>query len=373
MVNKDVLNRSFWALPVGKALDVLETTAMGLSQEEAQQRSYVFGKNVLPTKAKITKLRIFFRQFKSPLILLLIVAGIITLFLRHFNDAVFIFGAALVNSLLGFYQENKAEEALTHLKTYIKERVRVFRDNHEIEIDAAELVPGDIVHLSQGGRVPADCRVIYANDLMVDQSILTGESLPVSKKEAAVSFKAVLADQQSMVFSGTAVVQGFANAVVTAVGSNTEIGKIAELVRGPEREKTPLQAAMARFSIRVGLILILATALIFVMGILGGQSTFDMFLIAVAIAVAAIPEGLPIALTVILAMGVQRLAHKKGIVRKLLAAETLGSTSVILTDKTGTLTQAKMTLSKINIFEGLGENKTEDLVLKLVILNETLS
>ena len=369
MVNKDILNHSFWALPVGKALDVLETTAMGLSQEDAQRRSYIFGKNVLPTKTKITKLRIFFRQFKSPLILLLIVAGVITLFLRHFNDAAFILGAALVNSFLGFYQENKAEEALIHLKTYIKERVRVFRDNHEIEIDAAELVPGDMIHLSQGGRVPADCRIIYANDLSVDQSILTGESLPVLKKEAAISFKAVLADQQSMVFSGTAVVQGFANAVVTAIGVNTEIGKIAELVRGPEREKTPLQAAMARFSVKVGLILIIMTAVIFAMGILGGQSKFDMFLIAVAIAVAAIPEGLPIALTVILAMGVQRLAYKKGIVRKLLAAETLGSTSVILTDKTGTLTQAKMELSKISIFDNLVKNTTEDLILQLVILN----
>ncbi|MDP3901903.1 MAG: cation-transporting P-type ATPase [bacterium] len=370
MITKEILKRSFWALPAEECLNMLETTTFGLSHEDVNQRSSFFGVNKLPEKGKITKLKIFMRQFKNPFIILLLISGTITLFLEDFKDTIFILAAAFVNAVLGFYQENKAEEALDHLRTYIEKRVRVFRDNRELEVDVTELVPGDIIHLSQGDRIPADGRIIYANDLQVDQSILTGESLPVPKSVESMSFETVLADQQSMIFSGTVAVQGFGNAVVTATGRHTEIGKIALLVGRPEREKTPLQGSVARLSWRIGFFLLGLTALIFGLGVYSGQSVFDMFLIAVAMAVSAVPEGLPVVLTVILAIGVQRLAGKRGIVRKLLAAETLGSTSIVLTDKTGTLTQAKMDLSRVTVFSDhdKGEN-ISDKIIELAIVN----
>jgi len=363
---KDILQRSFWALPIGEVLDILETTRTGLSEEEAAERLSIFKKNVLPHKAKLSRLGIFFRQFKSPLLALLVFAGGITSFLGDFRDAGVIFVVVASNIILGFYQENKAEAALAHLKTYIRERARVFRDGQEIEIDATNLVPGDVVHLSQGDRVPADCRVIYTNDFVVDEAILTGESLPVPKTTEPSSFKAVLGDRRSMVFSGTLAVQGFANAVVCTTGSETELGRIAGMVAAAEKEKTPLQNAIFHFTIKTSSILLILTLGVFVIGLSAGKPLLDMFLIAVAITVAAVPEGLPVALTVILAVGVQRLAKKNGVVRKLLAAETLGNTSVILTDKTGTLTQAKMELARISV---LDEKFSETELLKFALLN----
>lgn len=366
MITTDVLKRSFWALPVGEVLDVLETTREGLNEEEIKERQALLRKNVLPRGPRLSRLEIFVRQFKSPLLLLLLIAAAITLFLQDYKDAGVIIAVVMANVALGFYQENKAESALAHLKTYVRERTRVFRNGQELEIDAEDLVPGDIVRLAQGDRIPADCRVIYANDFMVDEAILTGESLPVTKNIDPVSFKDVLADRKSMAFSGTLVVQGFANAVVCATGHYTELGRIAEFVMATEKENTPLQNAIAHFSVKTSLILIVLTLVVFGLGLYSGKPLFDMFLIAVAIAVAAVPEGLPVALTVILAIGVQRLAKKNGVVRKLLAAETLGNTTVILTDKTGTLTQAKMDLAQIRIF---AENLKQERLLKLALLN----
>ncbi|MBI2024793.1 MAG: HAD-IC family P-type ATPase [Candidatus Harrisonbacteria bacterium] len=365
-IGKEVLQRSFWALPVSEALNILETTRTGLTDEQVAARRATFKKNVLPQTIGFSWLKIFLRQFKSPLLGLLLIAGGLSLFLGHFTDAAVIFAAAFANVIFGFYQENKAERALAHLRTYIKEKSRAFRNGQEIEVDAADLVPGDIIHLAQGDRVPADCRLIYINDLMVDEAILTGESLPVAKTLEPASFKTVLADRKSMVFSGTLVVQGFGNAVVVTTGQETELGKIAGMVAATKKEQTPLQSAIFRFSIKTSGILIVLTAAVFTLGIFYGKPLLDMFLIAVAIAVSAVPEGLPVALTVILAIGVQRLAKKSGVVRKLLAAETLGNTTVILTDKTGTLTQAKMELSKITLFSDAYSRQD---VLKMALLN----
>ncbi len=365
-ITKDVLQRSFWALPIGEVLDILETTRAGLAPEDIEERLGLFRENTLPQSSRLSRVNIFFRQFKSPLLTLLLGASIVTLFLKDWKDASVIIAAVVANIALGFYQENKAETALSHLKSYIIERTRVFRNGQEFEIDARELVPGDIIHLAQGDRVPADCRLVYINDLMVDETVLTGESLPVMKTTEPGSFKAALADRKSMVFSGTLVVQGFANAVVCGTGLETELGKIAGAVAKAEKEQTPLQRAISRFSIRASILLLGLTLVVFFLGLSAGKPLLDMFLVAVAIAVAAVPEGLPVALTMILAIGVQRLARRNGVVRKILAAETLGNTSVILTDKTGTLTQAKLDLARINIWD---ESFSREEILKHALLN----
>ena len=366
MFNSDIIQKSFWALKTSEVLDLLETTQEGLSEKEVQERLKIFGKNEISERKKIVKAKIFLNQFKNPIISLLLTAGFITLLLKDYIDALAIFTATLINSLLGFYQENKAEEALAHLKSYIEERIRVIRENREIEIDGRELVPGDIIRVSQGDRVPADCRLIYVNDLMVDEAILTGEALPVNKTTETINFQAAIGDQKSMIFSGTLVVQGFGNAVVCRTNEHTEIGRIATLVQEQTREQTPLQKAITNFSLKASAILLTLTAITFLIGILVGYSPLEMFLTSIAILVSAVPEGLPVAMTVILAIGVQRLAKKNGIIRKLLAAETLGNTTIILTDKTGTLTEAKMNLSRIVTFEDWVD---DDFVMKLAIIN----
>ncbi|MDE2001337.1 MAG: HAD-IC family P-type ATPase [Patescibacteria group bacterium] len=370
MLFTDVTEKSFWALKASDALELLETTSEGITEDEAKERLEVFGKNKIAEAKKATKLAILLSQFSNPLIFLLLVAAAITLMLSDARDAAAILVAALVNAVLGFYQENKAEEALAHLKSYIEERIRIIRQSREFEVNTEDLVPGDIIRIAQGDRVPADARLIYLNDLMVDETILTGEALPVVKTLDPVGFHAPIGDQKSMIFSGTTVIQGFANAVVCRTGKDTEIGRIAELVKNRTDEQTPLQKAITDFSIKATLVLVVLTSLIFLIGIFSGYSILTMFLTSVAILVSAVPEGLPVAMTVILAIGVQRLAKKRAITRKLLAVETLGSTTVILTDKTGTLTEAKLDLSKISLFSPSPEEATtEDFVMELASLN----
>lgn len=370
MITKEIVKKSFWALQANEVLDLLETTSDGLPDKETRERLKIFGKNKISARRKAAKLKIFLRQFTNPLIFILLIAGGITLLLKDFTDAIVILVAALANSLLGFYQENKAEEALTHLQSYIEERTRVIREGREFEIDAEELTPGDIIHVSQGDRVPTDARLIYINDLLVDESILTGESLPVTKAIEPVNFQAAIGDQTSMLFSGTAIAQGFADAVVCRTGPDTEIGRIASLVKSQKQEQTPLQKKIIKFSLKASIALLVLTGIIFMAGVFTGYSMLEMFLTSVAVLVSAVPEGLPVAMTVILAIGVQRLAKKNGVIRKLLAAETLGNTTVILTDKTGTLTEAKMELAKISIFNFAQEPYiNEEFALKLALMN----
>lgn len=351
-MHTDLQNKKFWHLSPEEVAQLLETDAeRGLSTQEVKDRLSAFGKNTISTSKNAVGLKIFLRQLESPLILVLIVAGIITLSISHYRDAIFIFVAVIVNSALGFYQENKAERALSEIKTYLKQRARVIRDGQEHEIDAEELVPGDIVRLAQGDRVPGDSRVMFVNDFQVDEAVLTGESLPVSKSKDKSPESATLSDQESMIFAGTLVTQGVCTAIVCRTSSGTELGKIASLIANSENEKTPLQKAIINFSIYSSVALGILTIVVFGMGILAGYSGLEMFLTSVAIAVSAIPEGLPISMTIILAVGVERMAKRKGVVRKLIAAEALGSTTVILTDKTGTLTMAKMMMSKVIPFD----------------------
>ena len=357
-MNPDIQNRNFWHLSFEETAEVFETDIeKGLSAQEVQSRLLAFGNNTISVSKKMPGLKIFLNQLKSPLILILIFAGIVTLAISHYQDAIFIFVAVVVNSALGFYQENKAERALSELKTYLKQRARVIRDGKEREVGAEELVPGDIIRLAQGDRVPADSRVMFANDFQVDEAVLTGESLPVSKSTDASPESAGLSDQTSMIFAGTLVTQGICTAIVCRTNSSTELGKVASLIAASENEKTPLQKAIIKFSVHSSIALGALTLAVFGLGLLAGYSALDMFLTSVAIAVSAIPEGLPISMTVILAVGVERMAKRKGVVRKLVAAEALGSTTVILTDKTGTLTMAKMVMSKIIPVGALDEQK----------------
>lgn len=343
-ISREVVHEPFWAMGMAEVMTALKTTPEGLSDADAEARRGKFGPNEIHERLQLTAVRVALRQFASPLIGILVAAGAITIFLQEWVEAAVIFAAVAANAALGFWQEWKAESALSILRTYVRTRARVRRGGREREVDASELVPGDSIRISQGDRVPADCRLTFAANLEADESVLTGESLPVAKNPSVLPAGTGLGDRVNMAFSGTLVVAGFGDAVVTATGGATEFGRIASLVSGEEREQTPLQRAMARFVARATLVLGALVAALFGIGIASGSDPFEMFLITVAVAVSAVPEGLPVALTVVLAIGVERIARRRGIVRKLLAAETLGSATLILTDKTGTLTKAKMEL-----------------------------
>jgi Ca2+-transporting ATPase len=361
--NEEKKGTPFWAMSPEEVLTELQTNKSGLQDDVVAKRRLTFGSNVIDQRSSVNRWNIFIEQFKNPLIVILLIASAITLQLGDIADALFIFAAVLVNVVLGFYQENKAETALAGLRSYIKERVRVIRGGREQEIDAEHIVPGDIVRLVQGTRIPADGRLITVNELAVDESILTGESLAKHKQVEQDSVETALVDMGSMLFGGTLITEGTGVMAVTATGVHTELGKIASMVAESKQQKTPLQKAIATFAKKALYILGVLVALLFALGLYSGHDPFEMFLISVAVAVASVPEGLPIALTVILAVGVERLAKRKAVVRKLLAAETLGSTTLIMTDKTGTITQAKLKLAEII------SSKTKEKVLSLALLN----
>src|SRR3989344_2568118 len=367
-ISKETIKEPFWSMDAEEIFGALETNISGLSDEEVTERLKIFGPNIIKEYPKSSKIKIALRQFQSLLIIILIIAGSVTVFLGEWIETGVIFAAVIVNAIFGFWQENKSENVLEILKTYVRARARVRRDNQEHGIDASLLAPGDIIRVTQGDRVPADARLLFVNNFEVDESILTGESLPSEKDTIKLSPAVALGERKSMIFSGTLAMQGFADAVVTATGSETEFGKIAGLVAGKDRKTTPLQRSVGRFAAYVGITLLTFTLLLFGLGIYFGKDIYEMFIISVAVAVSAVPEGLPIALTVIMAIGVQRLATRNGIVRRLLAVETLGSTSVILTDKTGTLTQAKMELTSIAPYQdNNAENK--DNLLNYALVN----
>lgn len=358
----------FWSLPLERAIEMLDASMRGISETEAKERLAIFGKNVLPRKSRLVPAVIFFNQLKSPLIFILLIAGGVTFSLEEYVETIAIGAAVLVNTFLGFWQEYKAESIFELLNTYVRTRARVRREDREREIDASELVPGDIIRVSQGDHIPADGRIIFATNVEVDESVLTGESLPVKKTLVSVPEGTSLADRTSMIWCGTTVTEGFADVLVTRTGQDTEFGKIAlTLTEASTRDGTPLRHAISRLAVVTGIITLIVTIGIFGLGSFLGYDRLEIFLIAVSMAVSAVPEGLPIALTVILAVGARRIAEHKGIIRRLLAAETLGSTTVILTDKTGTLTQANMELEEI-LPSGHPSSSVE-LILESALLN----
>ena len=318
----------------------------GLSGPEVLARQEKFGKNLLPEEKPLSKLKIFLEQFRSPLIYILVIAGFATLLFKEWADTIVIFGAVLLNTVVGYFQEKKASQALRALKKVVKIEAQAIREGVELKLDSPELVPGDIIVLTAGNKVPADGRVIGAHNLKINEAPLTGEWLSSQKTTDILPEEIPLADRDNMVYMGCMVEDGKGKAVVTSVGEKTEMGRVAELVKETPEGKTPLQKKIANLSRIVGVIIGFMALFIFIGGVLAQKDILEMFMISIAVAVAAIPEGLPVAMTVILALGMQRILKRKGLVKKLVAAETLGSTSVACTDKTLTLTEGKMRVAE---------------------------
>jgi len=338
-----------WAsLSVRETLEKIHSDEhTGLHAMDVEHRRADAGFNILASEKGLSAITVFVSQFKSALIYILLIAAAISMFLKNSTDAWVILAAVVLNVIVGFFQEIRAERALQALKKIVTFTARVMRDGKEQAIDPAELVPGDIILLKAGSRVPADIRLLETHDLAINESMLTGESAPVKKKNEKLDAALVITEKTNMAFFGTTVVSGSASGVVVATGLRTEIGHISKLLSGTSREETPLQTKLKKFSQTIAGLILGISLVLFILGIALGYEFVAMFTTAVALAVAAIPEGLVVVLTVILALGMQRILNQHALVRKLVAAETLGSTSVICTDKTGTLTMGEMHVVRI--------------------------
>ena len=345
----DTLIGKHWHhLPADEVIDLLDSDKeKGLDLFEVDNRQKHFGPNALTGKKGKGPLLRFLLQFHQPLIYILIAAGMVTAFLQEWVDSGVIFGVVLVNAFIGFIQEAKAVKAIEALARTMTTEATVLRAGEKRRISSAEVVPGDIVLLQSGDKVPADMRLFQTRDLQVDESALTGESVPVDKKPDVLDHDTGLADRRNMAYASSLVTYGQGGGIVTAIGDQTEVGRISELISSTEALETPLTRKIARFSHILLYAILALAATTFVVGLIRGQSVFDMFMAAVALAVGAIPEGLPAAMTITLAIGVSRMARKRAIIRKLTAVETLGSTTVICSDKTGTLTENQMTVQEI--------------------------
>ncbi|MBI2112974.1 MAG: HAD-IC family P-type ATPase, partial [Candidatus Wildermuthbacteria bacterium] len=319
----------------------------GLKEHQVKEQRKQYGKNHLPEEQAPSRIRIFLRQLKSPLVLILVIAGAVTFFLRDFTDSVVIFSAVLLNSIVGYFQEYRATRALVELKKALKQNARVIRKGAEKEILQEDLVPGDLIVLKPGNKVPADARIVECWELKLQEAPLTGEWLSSLKSVKILQQDTSLGDRENMAFMGSLVEQGEGKAIVVATGIHTEIGKVASMVKAIREVQTPYQARLSRFSFVVSRIIAVLAFLIFVEGIVAGRVFSEMFTVAVAIAVGAIPEGHPVAITATLALGMRRMLREGGLVRNLASTETLGSTSIIATDKTLTLTEGTMAVEDI--------------------------
>jgi cation-transporting ATPase F len=336
-------------LPVSEVLLILGTEpTRGLDQAEVERRQERFGPNALPREGGPSRLRLFLSQFNHPLIYVLLVAAAVTAALGETIDSSVIIGVVLINALVGYIQEARADAALRALAEMARSTARVLRSGRVLPVDAEELVPGDLVVLEAGDRVPADLRLVDVQDFTVDESMLTGESVPVGKHSLAIPGETALADRANMAYSGTLAIRGQARGVVVATGVQTEIGRIQRLVGEAQGVQTPLTRKLGVFSRWLTIVICILAVVTFGVGLLRGESVGYMVTAAVALAVGAIPEGLPAAVTITLAIGVNRMARRNAIIRHLPAVEALGSTTVVCTDKTGTLTRNEMTVVSID-------------------------
>src|SRR3989344_8782165 len=343
-------------------------TSKGLSVKEVEKRKLGSGLNVLPRGKEVHWWEMLFGEFKNPLIIILLVAAIVTFFLDEKLDTLVIMLAVTVNIAISFWQEFRSNNIFEKLQKLITITTRVKRDGKLYEVNSEDLVPGDIIMLYSGVKIPADARLIKSDDLEVNEALLTGESVPVKKiVEDEVSVNTALADRINMIYTGTTVEKGTAEAVVVAIGSHTELGQIALLTTSVADQKTPLQERLAHLGKKITILVIVLAVGIFAVGILEqgkitGEKFVEMFTLAVAVAVAAIPEGLPAALSIVLAVASQKILKKKGLVKTLIGAETLGSTTVICTDKTGTLTRGVM---KVESIHHVKDDKKAPLIMAL--------
>lgn len=344
---KNFSQKSYCNLSAQESIDDLKTSWQGLSEKEAENRRNSFGENVLPKQKKLSKLALFFKQFNSILIYIILVASGISFFIGDFAEGVFIIIVVFINVLVSFIQEYKAERVLEKLQNTVQQYVRVIRSGHKRKILAKNVVVGDLLEIVSGNKVVADGRLVKTIDLSMDESSLTGEWKNVSKTEEKLENLVSISDQKNMVFSGTTVTQGQGLFVVTAIGIDTEIGKIARLVKENKEPPTPLQKKLTHLSKLVGIFILVTIAIFSALEFWRGESLEKIFLSSTALIVSAIPEGLLPAITIILILGMRRLAKQKALVRKLSINETMGAVTTICTDKTGTLTEGKMQVSHI--------------------------
>jgi Ca2+-transporting ATPase len=331
----------------------LGTSEHGLSEDEAQQRLEEHGPNEIRGKGAKSPWIILLRQFTDPLVLILVGAALVTLLIGKYIDTIVIVAVVTVNAILGFVQEYKADKAMQALKKIGVSKATVVRDRREVRIESDRLVVGDIVVLTPGNKVPADGRICEARDLEINESTLTGESVPVSKGTAPLSDEGVaVSDRTNMAFMGTVVTHGRGRATVTATGMGTQLGTISQEVEQTEKEKTPLQRKLTTFTRVIGALAVGLAVLVVIIGVILGRDLVEMILFGLSTTVAVIPEGLPIVITVTMAVGLQRMAKRNAIIRRLIAAETLGSCNYICSDKTGTITENRMAVVEVRTPEG---------------------
>lgn len=372
-------NNLWHSLAIDKIFKELDSSEKGLHSKQVEKLLLKHGENRLATKAKFSLWKLFLSQFKSALVYVLLVAGLVSVFFGEKIDVFVIMAAVTLNVVIGFIQEYKANQSLEKLNQVVKQETLVIRDGIESKIETKSLVPGDVIVLESGNRIPADARLIYCNDFQINEATLTGESWPVKKSDEVLDVGTVLAERSNMVFMGTLVVEGRAKAVIVNTGLDTEMGKITSMLKDTEEEKTPLQIRLDEFAKFITKVVAFMSFLIFIIGLLEGHEWTEMFTVAVAVAVSAIPEGLVISMTMILTVGMQRILKKKGLVRRLISAETLGSTTIICTDKTGTLTEGLMAVTQFftnkyyvdlssQSFRDIASDKETDMFLKLSLL-----
>jgi Ca2+-transporting ATPase len=360
------------AMGTEEVIQRLQTNRNGLSEEEAERRLREFGYNELRERKRVTPIRIFLNQFRDIFVIMLLIAIAIAVIVAlyettsagvegsigDYTEAITIGAIVVLNAVVGFVQEFRSEKAMEAMKKMTAPKARVLRSGRELSIQAREVVPGDIVLLEAGDRAPADCRLLETVDLKTDEAVLTGESTPVKKEMGLVDEKTPVADRTNSIFMATHVIYGRGKGVITSTGMNTEFGKIAEMVQAVEEEETPLKQKLRGFAKKLGIIIVVVCIVIFalelyeifILGVTGGPDAIgniiDTFLVAVALAVSAVPEGLPAVVTISLALGARELAKRNAVIRKLASAETLGATTVICSDKTGTLTKGEMTVRR---------------------------
>ena len=334
----------YYKKAVNEVFEEFNTSEQGLSEQEAKNRLEKYGLNKISEKKEVSAWRVFISQFKSSLIYILLIAALLTLIIGRFTDMGVILAIVVIHAIIGFFQEYKAEKAMKSILKFTAPKAMVTRDADDKKIDPEKLVPGDIVILTAGNKIPADVRLFWENELEVNESAFTGESSPSGKTTAVIEKENLsVADQDNLAFMGTTVTRGRGKGIVIKTGEKTELGKISEQIKSTEKQETPLQKRLADFSKTVGLVSLALSLFVFIFGIIIGKDILEMVLFAISMAVAVIPEGLPVVVTITMAIGLNRMAKRNALIRKLIAVETLGSCNYICADKTGTITENRMT------------------------------